>query len=180
MENISKDITWGEATSSPTAKARGILNIPDASALQNMKYTAENIFQKVRNHFGLPVKVTSFFRSPVLNKAIGGSATSQHCTGEAIDMDGDVYGSPSNATIFEFIRDNLVFDQLIVEGIVQGKIAWVHCSIKKSGNRKQIKFMYYSRGGKTVSSSMPGAVKVYEEYSPERYKLLVFPNTLAA
>lgn len=180
MENISKNITWGEATASATAKVRGIKNVPDSKAISNMKYTAAQIFQKVRDHFGAPIKITSFFRSAALNKAIGGSGTSQHCTGEALDMDGDVYGAPSNAQIFEFIRDNLVFDQLIVEGIVDGQIAWVHTSVRKTGNRKEILFMYYYKNGKTVPAGTPGCVKKYEKYSPERYKVLVYPKPLAA
>ncbi|KAA8483761.1 peptidase M15-like protein [Arcticibacter tournemirensis] len=180
MENISKHISWGEATSSPTAKARGIVNVPDAATISRMKHVALNIFEKVREHFALPIKVTSFFRSAALNIAIGGSKTSQHCLGEAIDMDGDVYGSPSNAQIFEFVRDNLVFDQLIVEGIVNGQIAWVHCSLKATGNRKQITFMYHSKAGKVVPSGTPGAKKVYEPYTESRYKALVYPKRQVA
>lgn len=162
MENISTNITWGEATASATAKAKGIINVPDAATIKRMKLTATMIFQKVRDHFGKPLKVTSFYRSPALNKAIGGSTTSQHCLGEAIDMDGDVYGSPSNKQIFEFIRDNLTFDQLIVEGIYNRNIAWIHASYKTTGNRNKIMFMYV-RNGKTV----------YENYSLKRYKELV-------
>lgn len=159
---ISPHISYAEAVASATAKSRGIDNTPPASVLSTMKYTAEKIFEPVRKHFGKPIKVSSFYRSPVLNKAIGGSGTSQHCLGEALDMDGDTYGSPTNKQIFEFIRDNLSFDQLIVEGITGGKIAWVHCSIKKSGNRSQILFMY-KKNGKTV----------YEPYSNKRYIELV-------
>lgn len=178
--NISAHVSWGEATASATAKARGISNVPEIAIIQNMKHVAENIFEKVRSHFGQPIKVTSFYRSPGLNKAIGGSATSQHCKGEAMDLDGDVYGSPSNRQIFEFIRDNLMFDQMIIEGIVDGQIAWVHCSLKKTGNRKEIKFMYHSKNGKVVPSGTPGAKKIYELYTPERYKALVYASSLAA
>ena len=178
--NISQHISWGEATSSPTAKAKGISNIPEIGIIQNMKYVASNVFERIREHFNRPIKVTSFFRSPAVNVAIGGSVTSQHCLGQAIDMDGDVYGSPGNIEIFEFIRDNLVFDQLIVEGIVDGKIAWVHCSLKKTSNRKEILFMYYSKSGKTVPAGTPGAKKVYERYSESRYNVLVYPKPLAA
>lgn len=162
MERISENISWNEAITSPTATKLGILNVPDAATIANMKFVAENIFEKVRAHLRKPIKVTSFYRSPALNVAIGGSKTSQHCKGEALDMDGDVYGVPSNVQIFEFIRDHLVFDQLIIEGITNGKIAWVHCSAKKSGNRGQILFMYQS-----------GGRKVYEPYSEARYKQLV-------
>lgn len=159
---ISQHISYGEGIASATAQARGIKNIPPVGVLETMKHTAEKIFEPVRLHFGKPIKVSSFYRSPVLNKAIGGSSTSQHCLGEALDMDGDTYGFPSNKQIFEFIRDNLKFDQLIVEGIENGRIAWVHCSIKKNGNRNQILFMYKSKG-KTV----------YEPYTLNRYFQLV-------
>ncbi len=164
MENISKHITYGEAVTSITAKSKGISNIPSADVLENMKHVAENIFEKVREHFAKPIKVSSFFRSAALNKAIGGSATSQHVLGEAMDMDGDVYGSPSNKEIFEYIKANLVFDQIIVEGIQDGMIAWVHVSLKRKGtNRKQILFMYKNDKGETI----------YENFSETRYKKLI-------
>ena len=162
MNNISPHITYAEAIYSATAKAKGIANIPDELILVNMQLVAEHIFEPVRNHFGKPIKVSSFYRCGALNKAIGGSLTSQHVSGQALDMDGDVYSSPSNKQIFEFIRDNLDFDQLIIEGITGGVMAWVHCSYKPKGNRNQILFMY-AKGEKNV----------YEAYSLERYKELV-------
>ncbi len=174
MLNISPHITWGEATSSATAKQRGILNIPEAAIVQNMKVVADGIFEKVRAYFNAPIKVTSFFRCGALNRAIGGSDTSQHVKGQALDMDGDVYGSPSNVQIFEYIRDNLVFDQMIIEGIVDGKIAWVHCSLTRGVNRNSILFMYYSKNGKTVPAGTPGCKKIYEAYSLERYHQLIY------
>jgi zinc D-Ala-D-Ala carboxypeptidase len=159
---LSNNLTLGEATISNTAKARGIDNTPPPAVIANMQHLAEQVFQKVRTHFGGPLFVSSFYRSPALNKAIGGSATSQHCKGEAMDIDGDVYPTASNKQVFEYIRDNCPFDQLIVEGIENGRIAWVHVSLKKSGNRNQILLMY-SKGGKTV----------YEPYALARYKALV-------
>jgi zinc D-Ala-D-Ala carboxypeptidase len=162
MENISEHIFYKEAVYSVTAKARGIDNTPSESVLKNMRLTAVNVFEPVRKHFGRPIKVSSFYRCAALNKAIGGSPTSQHVTGQAIDMDGDVFGSPSNKQIFEFIRDNLSFDQLIVEGIHDGKMDWVHCSYKPEGNRKQILLMYTQNGK-----------KVYEPYSLSQYSKLI-------
>jgi hypothetical protein len=161
--DISEHITYDEAVFSNTAKARGILNIPGQAAISNMQLVAKHIFEPVRNHFVNPIKVSSFFRSAELNKAIGGAATSQHVSGQAIDMDGDVFGTPSNKAIFEFIKDNLDFDQLIVEGIHDGKMDWVHCSYKSTGNRGEILFMYTNAAGK----------KVYENYSKDRYKQLI-------
>jgi hypothetical protein len=162
MDKISDHISYKEATYSPTAKAKGIKNEPSKDVLKRMKLVAVNIFEKVRTHFDKPIYVSSFFRSSALNVAIGGSKTSAHVNGEALDMDGDVYDSPSNKEIFEFIRDNLQFDQLIIEGISDGKMAWVHCSYKATGNRNQILFMYTNKGK-----------KVYEPYSLARYKKLI-------
>jgi len=164
MGNISDHISYKEATYSPTAKAKGISNVPSDDAINRMKLVAVNVFEKVRSHFGKPIYVSSFFRSPKLNVAIGGSATSSHPMGEAIDMDGDVYDSPSNKEIFEYIRDSLKFDQLIIEGITDGKMAWVHCSYKATGNRNQILFMYKDDNGKSI----------YEHYSLDRYKKLIY------
>jgi zinc D-Ala-D-Ala carboxypeptidase len=116
----------------------------------------------VRNHFGKSIRVSSFFRSAALNVAIGGSKSSQHVKGQALDMDNDGTSGPSNKQIFEYIRDNVKFDQLIVEGINDGVMAWVHCSYSTLKNRGEILFMYTANGK-----------KVYEAYSPARYKALI-------
>ena len=110
MENISKNITYAEAIHSQTAKRRGIDNTPNPAQLENMKLVAEKIFEPLRSWVGGPIKVNSFFRSPELNTAIGGVASSQHCKGQAIDID-DVYGRRSNAEMFTYIREMLDFDQ---------------------------------------------------------------------
>jgi len=182
MIAISNNITYAEAIKSATAKSQGIDNVPNAEQLKNMQYWAKMIFEPTRKSLGdHPIAITSFFRSPKLNQAIGGSATSQHAKGEAGDMDGDVYGFPSNKNIFEYVKDNLLFDQLICEGIIDGQISWVHASIKRTGvNRKEVLFMYHSLNGKTVPSGTPGAKKVYEPFSQTRYQQLVYPNLKAA
>lgn len=161
MEPISPHISYQEATDSNTAKAKGIKNIPSAAALATMKVTAAKIFEPVRVHFGKPIKVSSFFRSAELNTAIGGSTKSQHVMGEAIDMDGDG-GGVSNKLIFEYIRDNLDFHQLIVEAVHNGVMDWVHASYKSTGNKKEILFMYMQDGK-----------KIYEPYSLARYQTLI-------
>jgi len=115
---ISDHITYAEAIHSQTAKRRGIDNTPNPSQVENMKIVAEKVFEPLRSWVGGPIKVNSFFRSPELNTAIGGSKTSQHCNGQAIDID-DVYGKRSNAEMFNYLRELLDFDQLIWEfGIV--------------------------------------------------------------
>lgn len=136
---ISKHISYTEATKSVTAIKQGIDNIPDFATLDNMKYIAENIFESVRGRFCVPIAVSSFYRSIKLNKAIGGSATSQHCKGEAIDLDADVYGMLTNREIFDYIRTNLKFDQLIWEYGTDEEPDWVHVSLKEYGpNRGKV------------------------------------------
>lgn len=138
-KTISKNISYTEATKSITAIKRGIDNTPDCNALSNMQFVAENIFEAVRGRFCVPIAVTSFYRSPALNRAIGGSSTSQHVKGEAVDLDADVYGVITNKYIFDYIKDNLNFDQLIWEFGDNEEPGWVHVSLKKTGvNRKQI------------------------------------------
>lgn len=137
---ISKYITFEEATKSQTAIRLGIQNQPDKNQLESMKYVATNIFDVVREFVGGPLHASSFFRSEKLNAAIGGSSkTSQHMKGEAIDIDCDTFGNGTNNEVFNFIKDGLEFDQLIGEyPDASGKWSWVHVSLKKSGNRKQV------------------------------------------
>lgn len=137
---ISEFISYEEATKSPTALRLGISNEPDEEQLENMRYVAQKIFDPVRKFVGGPLLASSFFRSKELNDAIPGSSkTSQHMTGQAIDIDADGYQYGSNVGIFEYIKRNLEFDQLIGEyPDVYGTFSWVHVSLKKSGNRKEI------------------------------------------
>jgi len=116
MENISKNITYAEAIHSNTAKRRCIDNTPNPTQVDNMRLLAEKIFEPLREWAGGPIKVNSFFRSPELNTAIGGVASSQHCKGQAIDID-DVYGCKTNAEMYAWIKENLDFDQMIWEYI---------------------------------------------------------------
>lgn len=135
---VSKNISYKEATHSTTAKRLGIDNTPNAEQFSNMVYVAENVFQPVREHFGVPIYVSSFFRSEALNKAVRGSSSSTHIKGEAMDLDADVYEGVTNAQIFNYIKDNLEFDQLIWEFGTDENPAWVHVSLSKRNNRKQI------------------------------------------
>ena len=135
---VSKNISYAEATRSDTAKRLGIDNTPNAEQFSNMIHVAENVFQPVREHFDAPIYVSSFFRSEALNKAIGGSSSSTHMKGEAMDLDADVYGKVSNGVIFHYIKDNLEFDQLIWEFGDSKNPDWVHVSLSKNNNRNQI------------------------------------------
>jgi zinc D-Ala-D-Ala carboxypeptidase len=136
---LSKNLNLAEVTRSETAKRRKIDNAPTDEHIENLKILAANIFQPMRDHFGKPIYISSGYRSEALNKAIKGSKTSQHCKGEALDIDNDnANNGVTNRDIFEFIRDNLKFDQLINEFPVKGKPSWVHVSYSKTQQRNQI------------------------------------------
>ena len=143
---LSKNLSLSEVTKSNTAARLGIDNEPKGIYVDNLKVLAENVFQPIRDNFKKPIFVSSGFRSHSLNKAIGGAGyyesgryipKSQHCFGQAIDIDQDAVGKPSNADVFWYIYDNLDFDQLIWERGNDEKPAWVHVSYKSEGNRKQ-------------------------------------------
>lgn len=138
MEKISEHISYSEATKSQQAERLGISNKPNSEQLEAMKLVANNVFEVVRNHFNVPIGISSFFRNAGVNAMIGGARNSQHCIGEAIDIDADIFGGVTNKQIFDYIRKNLVFDQLIWEFGDDESPAWVHVSLKKNDNRKQV------------------------------------------
>lgn len=148
MEKISTHITYAESIHSNTAKRRGIDNTPNPTQVDNMKLTAEKIFEPLREWVGGPIKVNSFFRSEVLNEAIGGSTTSQHCKGQAIDID-DVYGKKSNAEMYNWIKENLNFDQMIWEFGTDMQPNWVHVSYVSEENNRNKCLKAYKEHGKT-------------------------------
>ena len=126
-------------TKSRTALRRGIDNSPTPEHIENMKALAENIFQPIRDHFGVPIYISSGYRSETLNKAIGGSKTSQHSKGQAIDLDRDARSQPDNSDLFIFVKDNLDFDQMIWEFGDDNNPAWVHVSFDSlDGNRGRL------------------------------------------
>ena len=138
MERISKHISYKEAIRSNTALRLNIDNTPDEVSLTNMTGVAHNIFEPLRLWVGGPIKINSFYRCPKLNKAIGGSKRSQHCEGRAIDID-DTFGYKTNAEMFNYIRDNLNFDQMIWEFGDNLNPAWVHVSFDSlDGNRGRL------------------------------------------
>lgn len=129
---VSEHITLLEATQSITATAKGINNTPDAQTLQNMTLVANKCFEPLRKWYGKPITINSFYRCPELNAVVKGSATSQHVKGEAIDISA---GSKSeNKKLFDWLKANVVFDQLINEY----DYTWVHVSYNKLVNRKQV------------------------------------------
>ena len=146
---ISDNITFAEAIHSQTAKRRGIDNTPTAKQVEVMKLTAEKIFEPLRKFVGGPIKVNSFFRSAELNKAIGGSKTSQHCKGQAIDID-DVFGHKTNAEMYNWVKENLNFDQMIWEFGTDMNPNWVHISyVSEEDNRNRCLKAYTDERGKT-------------------------------
>lgn len=139
MENISAHITYSEATFSQNAVDNNIENTPTAEHLEAMKYVAENIFERVRAHFGKPIRINSFYRGSKVNAITpNASKTSQHSRGEAIDVNGVPYGI-KNSEIFHYIKDNLDFDQLIWEYGDSKEPQWVHFSLSMKGNRRDVK-----------------------------------------
>lgn len=131
--NLSDNFTLQEFTYSVTANANGINNTPSKYAIANMRALCENVLQPLRNRLGCPVKVTSGFRCAVLNKLIGGSINSQHCIGLAADI---VVPQKDLREVYEYIKNNLDYDQLLFEYNKNTK--WIHVSYRTDGkNRKQ-------------------------------------------
>ena len=130
---LSQNLTLAEACRSETAKRRHIDNTPSGIEIDNLKLTAENIFQPIRDHFKKPIYVSSMYRCENLNRMVNGSLHSKHITGQAIDIDND--GTDvSNRDIFYYIKDNLKFDVLIWE-YNDDSPSWVHCSYVEGLNR---------------------------------------------
>ena len=150
---ISENITYAEAIHSLTAKRRCIDNTPSEVQVEAMRLLAEKVFEPLRKWVGGPIKVNSFFRSEALNEAIGGSGTSQHCKGQAIDID-DVYGRKSNAEMYNWIKENLDFDQMIWEFGTDMQPNWVHVSyVSEEKNRNK-------------------CLKAYKEHGKTKYKVI--------
>jgi len=145
---ISDHITYAEAIHSNTAKRKNIDNTPNETQVEAMKLLAEKVFEPLREWVGGPIKVNSFFRSEALNESIGGSATSQHCKGQAIDID-DVYGKKSNAEMYNWIKDNLDFDQMIWEFGTDMQPNWVHVSYVSEEKNRNKCLKAYKENGKT-------------------------------
>lgn len=137
-ENISDHITYQEATESETADQLGVKNDPPEEILQVMKVTAAKVFEPLRRFWRCPIWVSSFYRSAEVNRALKGAKNSQHMSGEAMDIDAQVYGMISNRQVFEYLRDNCMFDQLIWEEGTDDEPAWVHVSYKADHNRMEV------------------------------------------
>ena len=146
--NLTRNFTLSELIKSDTAIRKGINNNPNAEQMENMITIAEEVFEPLRVWVGGPIKINSFFRSPELNKAIGGSTKSQHCHGQAIDLD-DTFGRATNAEMYEFIRKYLDFDQMIWEFGDDDNPSWVHVSYVSEDKNRNRCLKAYKENGKT-------------------------------
>ena len=144
---LSKNFTLAEFTKSQTALRRGLDNTPGPEHLNAARELFAKVVQPIRDKFG-PTVINSGYRGKKLNKAVGGSSKSQHCKGEAVDI--EVIGV-SNYAVAKYIRDNLEYDQLILEFYTPGipDSGWVHVSYKAGKNRKKA-MTAMKENGKTV------------------------------
>ena len=150
---ISGHISYKEGSYSATATRKDLDNTPNEEQIKNMKVVAEKLFEPLRRWVGGPIKVNSFFRSVALNESIGGAASSQHCKGQAIDID-DVYGRKTNAEMYKWIQENLDYDQMIWEFGTDTQPNWIHVSyVSKEENRNK-------------------CLKAYKEHGKTKYKVI--------
>ena len=145
---ISKHISDKEGVYSITALRLGLDNTPSDYEYSNMQLLANKIFEPLREYIGKPIKINSFYRSPELNKAIGGSTKSQHCQGRAMDID-DTFGHATNAEMYNWIKENLNFDQMIWEFGDDDNPAWVHVSYVSEDQNRNRCLKAYKENGKT-------------------------------
>ena len=146
--NLTQNFTLHEMTKSETALRHGMDNTPSSSEIENLRLLCENVLQKVRDYYGMGVKVNSGYRHPLVNAKVGGSTMSDHCNGIAADI--EIPGIP-NAELAEWIAENCEFRQLILEFYTVGvpDSGWVHVSFNPADNKKQV-LTATKQNGKTV------------------------------
>ena len=145
---LSKHVSMKEGVYSTTAKRLGLNNTPTDEHIANMELICEKVFEPLRVHVNGPIKINSFYRGPELNKAIGGSSKSQHCNGQAIDID-DTFGHATNAEMYNFIKENLNFDQMIWEFGTDKNPNWVHVSYVSEDKNRNRCLKAYKENNKT-------------------------------
>tara|TARA_R110002020_G_scaffold158198_2_gene341259 strand:- start:85 stop:582 length:498 start_codon:yes stop_codon:yes gene_type:complete len=135
---LSKNFSLAELTKSQTAERMGLDNNPDEGQVENLRLLCERVLQPVRDHFNKVVTISSGYRSDILSRKIGSSSKSQHCLGMAADF--EIFGVPNNE-VSDWIKENLMFDQLILEFWKPGETnsGWCHCSYNPeiNANRKE-------------------------------------------
>jgi hypothetical protein len=151
---LTANFTLNELTQSETALRKGLDNAPTQDVISALQTLAVNVLQPVREHYGRGVKVNSGYRSPEVNASVGGSKTSDHCKGQAADIE---IPGVANAELAAYIRDELQFTQLILEFYTPGvpDSGWVHVSYDPANLKKQV-MTATKRDGKTVY--LPGLV----------------------
>ena len=143
---LSKNFSRAEIEHSNTAKRLGISNEMSEKHLESMQWLIDNLIQPMRDAIG-PIRISSGYRSPKLNKAIGGSSRSQHSKGEALDLQFWEKGKMNNRVIYEWVLESGVeFDQMINEF----DFSWIHISLKSRENRNQVLEAYKDEKGKTA------------------------------
>lgn len=156
---LSTHLTLEEATASFTAKRLGIRNVPNADQIENLKWLGKAIWDPIKINFPNMV-IEVVFRNPEVNKAVGGSANSQHMKGEAIDIDAPKENNAENKKVFDWVVKNLNFDQIIWEFGNDLGPDWLHISCKRNnvGNRKKVtRAIRVVENGKTVTKYVPFA-----------------------
>jgi len=147
---LSKNFCLAELTKSQTAERMGLNNSPNEDQTENLRLLCERVLQPIRDHFDDVVSISSGFRDPILSRKIGSSDKSQHCRGQAADF--EIFGT-SNAKVADWIKENLMFDQLILEYFEPGEpnSGWVHVSYNKdiNLNRKEYLMAIKAESGKT-------------------------------
>ena len=142
---LSKNFLLSEVTRSNTARRLNISNAPNEKHLHNLQMLVGSLIQPMRDDLG-PIRISSGYRNPELNRAIGGSSKSQHCKGEALDIQFWKDGKMCNKEIYDYIlNSDMEFDQMINEF----DFAWIHISLKDKGNRKQVLEAYKDEDGDT-------------------------------
>ena len=142
---LSKNFVLSELTKSNTAKRLGIKNEPTKEHMDNLQVLVRDLIQPIRDGIG-PIRVSSGYRNPELNRAIGGSRKSQHCKGEALDIQFWEMGQMNNKAIYDWVlKSGIEFDQMINEF----DFAWIHISLKSKDNRKQVLEAYKDEEGDT-------------------------------
>ena len=151
---LSKNFTLSEITRSNTAKRLGISNEPTKEHIKNIQNLITKIIQPMRNDIGA-IRISSGYRSSELNRAIGGSTKSQHCKGQALDIQYWSDGKMDNKKIYDWLIDNAVeFDQMINEF----NFAWIHLSLKEKKNRKDVLEAYKDEDGDTKYRYAPDII----------------------
>jgi len=151
--NLTKNFTLSELTKSETALRKGLNNDPTQDVISALQTLAVNVLQPIRDHYGVGVKVNSGYRSPEVNASVGGSKTSDHCKGQAADIE---IAGVANKELALYIRDNLEYTQLILEAYTEGvpDSGWVHVSYDPTNLKKQVMTAKFVNGKAIYSNGI--------------------------